>query len=162
MKKIRIRLLPLFAILILVTGNAQVKTITSEKEAVVLMLKKYKDALQDLTTEGTFDLFSDDSAVFEQGGIEGTYKNYIAHHLGPELGHFEKFEFSDYTIEAEISLPYAFTTESYVYTIILKPKDGKEARTINKKGIATSVLKKIDGDWKIIKTHSSSRNIKNK
>jgi len=26
--------------------------------------------------------------------------------------------------------------------------------------VATSILKKVDGDWKIIKTHSSSRNIK--
>jgi len=162
MKKIRIPFLPLLAILIFATGNAQEKTMASEKEAVVLTLKKYKNALQDLTTDGTFDLFSDDSTVFEQGGVEGTYKNYIAHHLGPELGHFEKFNFSDYTIEAKVSLPYAFTTETYVYTIVLKPKDGKEARTIHKKGVATSVLKKIDGDWKIIKTHSSSRNIKNK
>ncbi len=160
MKKIRITFLPLLALLILPTGNAQEKNITSEKEAVVLTLKKYKDALQNLTTEGTFDLFADDSAVFEQGGVEGTYKNYIAHHLGPELGHFEKFNFSDYTIEAEISIPYAFTTETYVYTIVLKPKDKKEGRTIHKKGVATSVLKKIDGDWKIIKTHSSSRDIK--
>jgi len=162
MKKIKTILLPLLAILISATGNAQEKTTASEKEAVVLTLKKYKDALQNLTTENTFDLFTDDSAVFEQGGVEGTYKHYIAHHLGPELGHFEKFDFSDYSVEAEVSLPYAFTTETYIYTIVLKPKDGKEARRINKKGVATSVLKKIDGDWKIIKTHSSSRDIKNK
>lgn len=161
MIKFRKTLLPLLAIFIMASGNAQEKTIASEKKAVALTLKKYKDALQKLTTGGTFELFTDDSAVFEQGGVEGTYKHYIAHHLGPELGHFEKFNFSDYSIETEISLPYAFTTETYVYTIVLKPKDGKEARTINKKGVATSVLKKIDGDWKIIKTHSSSRNIKN-
>lgn len=162
MKISRITLLSLLALLILATGNAQEQTIESEKEAIISTLKKYKDALQNLTTEGTFELFIDNSAVFEQGGVEGTYKNYIAYHLGPELGHFEKFDFSDYTIETEVSLPYAFTTETYVYTIVLKPKDGKEARTIRKKGVATSVLKEIDGEWKIIKTHSSSRDIKNK
>ena len=160
MKNFKSPFLLLFIILIFAIGNAQEKTIAFEKEAVVMTLKKYKDALQNLTTDGTFDLFTDDSVVFEQGGVEGTYKNYIAHHLGPELGHFEKFNFSDYTIEAEISIPYAFTTETYVYTIVLKPKDGKEGRTIYKKGVATSVLKKIDDDWKIIKTHSSSRDIK--
>lgn len=160
MKNFKRPFLLLFIILIFAIGNAQEKTIAFEKEAVVMTLKKYKDALQNLTTDGTFDLFTDDSVVFEQGGVEGTYKNYIAHHLGPELGHFEKFNFSDYTIEAEISIPYAFTTETYVYTIVLKPKDGKEGRTIYKKGVATSVLKKIDDDWKIIKTHSSSRDIK--
>jgi ketosteroid isomerase-like protein len=162
MKMIKITYLTLLALLILSSGNAQENNISSEKEAVVLTLKKYKDALQNRTTEGTFDLFADDSAVFEQGGVEGTYKNYIAHHLGPELGHFEKFDFSDYTIDAKVSLPYAFTTETYIYTIVLNPKDGKQGRTIRKKGVATSVLKKIDADWKIIKTHSSSRDIKNK
>ena len=132
----------------------------TEKEAVLKVMKSYKDALQNLTTEGTFELFSEDSEVFESGGVEGSYAHYIEHHLGPELGHFKKFEFSDYEIDAEVDLPYAFTTETYSYTIVLNPNDKGESRTIKKKGVATSILKKIDGKWKIIKTHSSSRNTK--
>ena len=132
----------------------------TEKEAVLKVMKSYKDALQNLTTEGTFELFAKDSEVFESGGIEGTYANYIEHHLGPELGHFKKFEFSDYEIDAEVDLPYAFTTETYIYTIVLNPDEKGESRTIKKKGVATSILKKMDGKWKIIKTHSSSRNTK--
>jgi ketosteroid isomerase-like protein len=132
----------------------------AEKEAVLKVMKSYKDALQNLTTEGTFELFTEDSKVFESGGVEGTYENYIEHHLGPELGHFKKFEFSDYEIDAEVDLPYAFTTETYIYTIVLNPDEKGESRTIKKKGVATSILKKMDGKWKIIKTHSSSRNTK--
>ncbi len=132
----------------------------TEKEAVLKVMKSYKDALQNLTTEGTFELFAKDSEVFESGGIEGTYANYIEHHLGPELGHFKKFEFSDYEIDAEVDLPYAFTTETYIYTIVLNPDEKGESRTIKKKGVATSILKKMEGKWKIIKTHSSSRNAK--
>jgi len=52
-----------------------------------------------------------------------------------------------------VDMPYAFTTESYIYNIVLK----EEARKVERKATATSVLKKIDGNWKIIKTHSSSR-----
>ncbi|SDD90283.1 hypothetical protein SAMN05421636_102275 [Pricia antarctica] len=59
-KRIRITLLPLLAILILASVNAREKTVASEKEIVVLTLKKYKDALQSLTTEGTFELFAED------------------------------------------------------------------------------------------------------
>tara|TARA_B100001063_G_C16774286_1_gene563934 strand:+ start:4642 stop:5124 length:483 start_codon:yes stop_codon:yes gene_type:complete len=132
----------------------------AEKEAVLKVMKSYKDALQSLTTEGTFELFAKDSEVFESGGIEGTYANYIEHHLGPELGHFKKFEFSDYEIDVEVDLPYAFTTETYIYTIVLNPDEKGESRTIKKKGVATSILKKMEGKWKIIKTHSSSRNAK--
>jgi ketosteroid isomerase-like protein len=132
----------------------------TEKEAVLKVMKTYKDALQNLTTEGTFKLFTKDSEVFESGGVEGSYANYIEHHLGPELGHFKKFEFSDYEIDVKVDTPYAFTTETYVYTIVLKADEKGDTRTIKKKGVATSILKKVDGDWKIIKTHSSSRNIK--
>lgn len=132
----------------------------TEKEAVLKVMKLYKDALQNLTTQGTFKLFSKDSEVFESGGVEGTYAHYIEHHLGPELGHFEKFEFSDYKIDVQVDAPYAFTTETYIYTIVLNADKKGNTRTIKKKGVATSILKKMDSEWKIIKTHSSSRNSK--
>lgn len=137
-----------------------VTDLKEEQKEVLAVMKMYKDALQNLTTDGTFELFTEDSEVFESGGIEGTYKNYIEHHLGPELGHFESFTFSDYAIDTKVDLPYAFTTETYVYKIVLKPNEKRESRTISKKGVATSILKKSDDKWKIIKTHSSSRNVK--
>ena len=135
---------------------------TAEKEAAASVLKSYKDAIQKLTTEGTIDLFTKDATVFESGGVEGTYANYLSHHLGPELEYFNSFTFSDYNIDVDLNLPFAFTTETYKYTIDLKADEekGREARLIEKKGLATSILEKIDGNWKIIKTHSSSRNIR--
>ncbi|MEY8021320.1 nuclear transport factor 2 family protein [Muriicola sp. SD30] len=160
MKKTRTIFLPFMTVLAFVAVNAQEPVITSEEDAVITVMKKYKEALQNLTIDRTFALFADNSQVYEQGGIEGTYSDYIEHHLGPELGHFKKFEFSDYEIDAEVHMPYAFTTETYIYTIILKPDEKGNSRTIKKKGVATSILEKIDGKWKIIKTHSSSRNTK--
>ena len=67
--------------------------------------------------------------------------------------HFSSFTFSEYEIEVILDLPYAFTTESYVYNIVLKEDD----RKVERKATATSILKKINEEWKIIKTHSSSR-----
>jgi len=133
--------------------------VEAEKDEVIAHMKKYKDAFQNLSTDGTMELFSEDSQVFESGGTEGTYANYIEHHIGPELSHFNSFTFSDYTIEVQVDLPYAFTTETYIYTLDLKPNKEKnrKAQIISKKGVATSVLKKVDGSWKILKTHSSSR-----
>jgi hypothetical protein len=145
----------IFALIIIATSQVFGQDVNTEKQAVLKVMKTYKDALQNLTTEGTFDLFTEDS-----GGVEGTYAHYIEHHLGPELGHFKKFEFSDYEIDAEVDLPYAFTTETYIYTIVLNPDDKGKSRTIKKKGVATSILKKIDDKWQIVKTHSSSRNVK--
>jgi ketosteroid isomerase-like protein len=140
--------------------NAQSIEDTTDKEDVIIVMKAYKDALQNLTTEGTFELFTENSEVFESGGVEGSYAHYIEHHLGPELGHFKSFTFSDYIIDAQVDGDYAFTTETYVYTIVLNPNEKGESRTISKKSVATSILKKMDGNWKITKTHSSSRNSK--
>ena len=61
--------------------------------------------------------------------------------------------FSDYKVDVRIESPLALTTETYRYTIVLKDKP----EPIERHGVATSVLKKIDGRWKILSTHSSSR-----
>ena len=154
------KILKLSAILILMllaTGQIYSQNIDAEKEAVKSVMKNYKNAMQNLTTKGTFELFAKDSHIFESGGVEGSYANYIEHHIGPELGHFNKFEYSDYKIDVQVDAPYAFTTETYIYTIVTKPDEKSESKTIKKKGVATSVLKKKDGNWQIIKMHSSSR-----
>ena len=136
--------------------------VAAETAAATSVMKSYKDAIQKLTTEGTMELFTKDALVFESGGSEGTYANYESHHLGPELVHFNSFIFSDYTIDVKIDMPFAFTTETYIYTIDLKANEEKDrpGRIIKKKGVATSILKKIDGKWMITQTHSSSRGVK--
>ncbi|EAQ50008.1 MULTISPECIES: nuclear transport factor 2 family protein [Flavobacteriaceae] len=157
-----LKLITLMTVLITTVNftNAQNSEDTIDKQDVIEVMKSYKDALQNLTTEGTFELFAKDSEVYESGGVEGSYTHYIEHHLGPELGHFKSFVFSDYEIDVQVDAPYAFTTETYIYTIVLIPDDKGNSRTIKKKGVATSILKKVEGKWKIIKTHSSSRNKK--
>ncbi|MEO6347069.1 MAG: nuclear transport factor 2 family protein [Aquaticitalea sp.] len=160
MKTLKTIALVTFLIAIVNISNAQDTKAQTDTEAVIAVMKAYQDAIQNLETEGTLNLFTEDSEVFESGGVEGNYAHYIEHHLKPELGEFKSFTFSDYEINAKVDLPYAFTTESYIYTIVLNTNEKGESRTVVKKGVATSVLKKVDGEWKIIKTHSSSRNTK--
>ena len=40
---------------------------------------------------------------------------------------------------------YAFATETYLYTLVL----AKDKTEVKRKGVATSILKKIKGEWKI-------------
>ena len=158
-----LKLLSLVLIMFVITSHGQeqnnvpTSAIDVNKEAVFQVMKSYKDAIQNLTTDGTFELFTSDATVFEQGKVEGTYEDYINHHLGPELGHFKSFTFSDYNIDIIVNLPYAFATENYLYTIVLKgdESEGNQEQTIESKGVATSILKKINGEFKIIHTHSS-------
>ena len=144
-----------------VVASENTKNLSDEK-AVLSVLQRYHDALQALTVEGTFELFTEDAQVYEQGGVEGTYQHYVDHHLGPELGHFERFIFSEYNADAQILDDTALATQTYQYTIVTKGSDEKPSRTIEKQGLATSVLVKTDDGWKIKRTHSSSRAIKKK
>ena len=129
---------------------------TNDKEAVKNVLNNYKKAIEKLDTAGVVNLFVKDSKVFEQAKDEGTIGHYLEHHLGPELKDFKSFTFSDYKVDVIVTGDYAFSTETYIYTIILA-KDGKE---IKSQGVATSVLRKTKQGWKIVQTHSSFRKAK--
>lgn len=124
----------------------------SERQAVEAVLSQYKTAIERLDANGTEELFTTDSQIFETGGSEGSYTNYLSHHLGPELGHFRSFKFSDYKVDVRFEGPVALATETYRYRI--EPKSGEAAERL---GVATSVLKKFDGRWRIISIHNSAR-----
>lgn len=146
MKKITLIVSMLF---LYVTAFAQ----TNEADAVRTVLLNYNNAIQKLDATGTELLFTADSKIYESGGVEGTYVHYLEHHLGPELKVFKSFTFRDYKADVKVDGDYAFATETYNYTIVVA-KDNSE---IKRNGLATSVLKKIDGKWKIMVSHSSSR-----
>ncbi|MBC9929025.1 nuclear transport factor 2 family protein [Chitinophaga qingshengii] len=122
-------------------------------DAVKAVLKEYNNAIEKLDVAGTEKLFTSDSKIYESGGSEGNYAHYLEHHLSPELKSFKVFKFNEYKIDVQLNSNYAFTTETYNYVIILA-KDNAE---VKRKGVATSVLKKENGTWKIMINHNSSR-----
>lgn len=123
-----------------------------EAAAVRAVLLRYQAAIERLDASGTESLFAADSAIFETGGSEGTYANYLAHHLGPELAEFKSFTFSDYKVDIRFEGSIALATETYKYRI--ETKDGAIAERL---GVTTSVLKQIDGQWRIVVSHNSGR-----
>ena len=126
---------------------------TDDKALVVNTLDSYKNAIERLDTTATGKLFLKNSQIVESGSVEGNYSHYLIHHLGPELNDFKSFTFSDYKIVVVVDLPYAFATETYQYTIVVK----KDSSVANRKGVATTILKKESGVWKIWQTHTSAR-----
>ena len=125
---------------------------TADSAAVSMVLSQYKSAIERLDAKGTERLFTGDSQVFENGGVEGSYANYLAKHLGPELGHFKSFKFTDYKVDVRFEGPFALTTETYNYRI-----ETEKGEIVERRGVATSVLKKVGRVWKILSTHGSSR-----
>jgi len=145
----------IFCLLVVFTFIS-VQAQSTDEAAVKSVLNSYKAKLEKLDTAGVSDLFVANSKVYEGGKDEGTIQNYLGHHLAPELGHFKSFNFSDYKADVKLNGDYAYATETYLYTIVLK----KEALPIKSQGVATSVLTKTPGGWKIEMTHSSFRKLK--
>ena len=146
MKKILITALSFFISFLSIAQNKQA-------DAAKAALKQYKDAVEKLDVTGTEKLFTADSKIFESGGSEGNYAHYLEHHLGPEFKEFKSFKYNDYKVEVTVDGNYAFATETYSYVIVVA-KDNAE---VKRKGVSTSVLKKVDGEWKIMVSHNSSR-----
>ena len=125
---------------------------TSDAAAVRKVLHSYIEAVETLDPKGTEHLFSKDSMIFETGGSEGIYAYYLAHHLMPELGEFKSFKFGNYKVNVRFEGPVALATETYTYRI--ETKKGEVAERL---GVATSVLRKENGRWKILMMHNSAR-----
>ena len=140
---------------LLITFTFQLFSQNREVEKVKQVLKKYSDAVEKLSVAGTQNLFTADSQVFESGGSEGTYAHYLEHHLTPEFKEFTSLKYSDYKVDIKVDGNYAFASETYIYSLIL----AKDRSEVKRKGVATSVLKKVNGEWKIMVSHNSSRKI---
>jgi len=115
-------------------------------------LEAYRSGIKSLDDTNMPRLFTDNALVFENGKAEGSFSNYLAHHLSPELKEFESFTFNNETIDISVIGETAIASETYTYTIVLK-----DGRIIERQGVATAVLVKRDESWKIAQYHSSSR-----
>ena len=115
-------------------------------------LVAYRDALVARDEAAMRALFADDSMVFENGKAEGSFAQYMEHHLGPELGEITEFTFTNPTVNVRMIGHVALGHETYRYRIALK-----DGRVIERDGVATSVLTHGHSAWKIAQYHSSFR-----
>ena len=115
-------------------------------------LKAYRTALEARDAQAMRALFTEDSAIFENGKAEGSFANYMEHHLGPELDAIESFTFTNPTLTVTRMGHMAHAYETYGYRIELS-----DGRVIERDGVATSVLAHDADGWKIVQYHSSSR-----
>ena len=116
-------------------------------------LAAYRDALQALDVSAAGRLFTADAQIVESGKVEGTWNEYLAHHLGPELGEFSSFTFDDYKANVRRLGDHAWGVETYTYRIVLKDRP----EPVERQAVATTVLRREAGAWKILHQHVSSR-----
>lgn len=130
---------------------------SADEQQVRAVVTAYRDAITGMDVSRTPSLFWPDSEIFENGGVEGSFAYYLEHHLGPEFDDLAGFEFRNHQMTVEVDGDTAFVSETYTYHITFK--DAGRA-PIERRGVATSVLRKRDDQWRFDIYHSSARPIR--
>ena len=99
----------------------------------------------------------DDSRYFESGGQNVGLDDLIDHHVVPE-GKSIKLDLNFDNLQINIHEDFAWVLADMEVKGTFIDSD----RTIHNRGHQTVVFRNIDGKWKVLHTHSSSRSAKSK
>lgn len=131
-------------------GNVSAQT--DEAKAVTDVLTQEVQAVEkgDLAALDKHWANSEDVTVFESGYANYGWNDYRNNHLAPELKEFKntKYAFSDLKVKVDGKTAWA----TFKYTISADIK----ARKIESSGLATAILEKREGKWRIVHWHSSA------
>ena len=125
---------------------------TNEEKAVADVLRQNATAFanNDMATMEKIWVTDESITIFESGHANYGWVDYRDNHLGPEMKEMKntKYEFLD--IKAKVSASIAYATMKYT---ISADSDGKH---FDSAGLATAVLEKSGGKWRIVHWHSSA------
>jgi len=94
----------------------------------------------------------------ESGGQNAGLDSLVNHHVEPEKDAFEymKLDFKNVEVHFESDFAWAVADTRF------KAKAKKSGKVYDKSGYQTFLFRMIDGKWKVVHTHSSSRDYKPK
>ncbi len=125
---------------------------SNEVKAVTDVLTREAQAVEkgDLAELDKVWANTEDVTVFESGHANYGWNDYRNNHLAPELKEFKntKYTFSD--LKVKVDGKTAWATFKYKLSAEI------EARKIESGGLATAILEKRDGKWRIVHWHSSA------
>ncbi len=131
-------------------GNVSAQT--NEVKAVTDVLTREAQAVEkgDLAALDKLWANSEDVTVFESGHANYGWNDYRNNHLAPELKEFKntKYAFSDLKVKVDGKTAWA----TFKYTLSAEINE----RKIESGGLATAILEKREGKWRIVHWHSSA------
>lgn len=98
----------------------------------------------------------EEARYFEGGGQNEGLADLIEHHVEPEGDAFEGFDLTFSNIRVYVEGPAAWAVVDSELVATVK----RDNRQIHKRGHGTFVFRAVDGEWKVVHTHSSSRSVK--
>ena len=120
------------------------------------VVNAFHAALKRGDTKAELILMADDVVIFESGGVERNRAEYEAHHLNSDAA------FSAATTRTPISQTIASDGNFSSVMSVEVVKGTFRDRPVNSRSVETMVLRKTEGQWRIIHIHWSSANIKSK
>ena len=119
---------------------------------IAAFFKAYDTAFNARDIEKLATLYHPDVTIFEGSGINRGWVDYRDNHLGPELKSFQDLQWAHSNIVVHmLGDSAAYVTADYA----IKYKAGD--RAVDSGGIATHVLVKEQGAWKIRHSHTAAR-----
>lgn len=95
----------------------------------------------------------DGARYIESGGQNDGLDDLVKHHVEPEKDAFEYLELNFSNIEIHLENDFAWA----LIDTEIKGQIKNNGMLINKRGFQTLLFKKIKNDWKVVHSHSSSR-----
>ncbi len=97
---------------------------------------------------------SDTVRIFEQGWVESSKAEYASHHLDSDIAFAKVVKSNTTDVDVQVEGATAVVTRQST------TKGTFEGKPVDSVGLETMVLRKVEGDWKIVHIHWSSRKAK--
>lgn len=92
----------------------------------------------------------------ESGGQNEGLEDLVTHHVEPEGDALDGLDLTFSNIETHIEGDFAWAVADVEVQATVK----RDGRTIHNRGHETFLFRRVDGEWKVVHTHSSSRPVK--
>lgn len=92
----------------------------------------------------------------ETGGQNEGLTDLIEHHVEPEGDAFENFELIFDNVETHFEGEFAWA----VVDVELRAERKRDGSTIHNRGYSTFLFRRVDGEWKVVHTHNSTRPVR--
>ena len=135
----------LFTSVLVLVGNVSVAQTPAE------VVTAFHHAVASTDTAGALAYLHPDLVVFESGGAEMSRDEFASGHLGADM---------NFAAATDREITYSETVMSGDVAVVMnrtKTSGTIGDREINSVGDETAVLRRVDGKWKIIHVHWSSR-----
>ncbi len=99
----------------------------------------------------------DGARYVESGGQNEGLTDLVEHHVEPEGDALSNFELGLTNVETHFEGDFAWA----IADVEVKATVNRDGREIHNRGYETFLFRRIDGQWKVVHTHSSSRPVRN-